>query len=84
MLESRDNYAVIGTVPCRCGSVILQEVVEYSCLRGMESDLSRVMARKSAFTLHSCISVTDKVKNKEQSTSIATGPLYLLTEFEAI
>ena len=35
---------------------------------------------KCALTLHSCISVTDEVKIKEQNTSIATGPLYLHTE----
>ena len=39
---------------------------------------------KCALTLHSCISVTDKVKINELNTSIATGPLYERTEFEAI
>ena len=37
-----------------------------------------------ALTLHSCISVTDRVKINELNTSIATGPLYVHTEFEAI
>ena len=32
---------------------------------------------KCALTLHSCISVTDKVKIKEQNKSIDIGPLYL-------
>ena len=35
-------------------------------------------------TLHSCISVTDRVKINELNTSIATGSLYVHTEFEAI
>ena len=39
---------------------------------------------KCALTLHSCISVTDRVKINELNTSIATGPLYVHTEFEAI
>ena len=39
---------------------------------------------KCALTLHSCISVTDRVKINEPNTSIATGPLYGHTEFEAI
>ena len=39
---------------------------------------------KCALTLHSCISVTDEVKINEQNKSIATGPLYLYTEFDAI
>ena len=37
---------------------------------------------KCALTLHSCISVTDRVKIDELNTSIATGPLYVHTEFE--
>ena len=39
---------------------------------------------KCALTLHSCISVTDRVKINEQNKSIDIGPLYLQTEFEAI
>ena len=39
---------------------------------------------RCALTLHSCISVTDRVKINELNTSIATGPLYVHTEFEAI
>ena len=39
---------------------------------------------KCALTLHSCISVTDRVKIDELNTSIATGLLYVHTEFEAI
>ena len=39
---------------------------------------------KCAYNLHSRISVTDKVKNNEQNKSIATGPLYLHSEFEVI
>ena len=34
--------------------------------------------------MHSCISVMDKVKSNEQNSSIAIGPLYLYTEFDAI
>ena len=32
---------------------------------------------KCALTLHSCISVTDRVKINEQNKSIDIGPLYL-------
>ena len=39
---------------------------------------------KCALTLHSCISVTDRVKINEQNKSIDIGPLYLQTELEAI
>ena len=39
---------------------------------------------KCALTLHSCVSVTDRVKINELNTSIATGPVYVHTEFEAI
>ena len=39
---------------------------------------------KCALTLHSCIFVTDRVKINELNTSIATGFLYVHTEFEAI
>ena len=35
-------------------------------------------------TLHSCISVTYRVKFNEQNNSISTGPLYVQTKFEAI
>ena len=38
----------------------------------------------NALTLHTCISATDRVKINEQNKSIAIGPLYLQTEFEAI
>ena len=41
-------------------------------------------AEKCAYNLHSCISAMDKVKINEQNKSIATGPLYLHSEFEAI
>ena len=37
---------------------------------------TRVACNNRAINLHSCISVTDKVKINEQNTSIATGPLY--------
>ena len=39
---------------------------------------------QNALTLHSCISVTDRVKINEQNKSIDIGPLYLQTEYEAI
>ena len=39
---------------------------------------------KCALTLHSGIPVTDRVKINELNTSIATGSLYVHTEFEAI
>ena len=39
---------------------------------------------KCTLTLHSCISVTDRVKINEQNKSIDIGPLYLQTDFEAI
>ena len=54
---------------------------------GMEHGLHAKMVQSSgkcALTLHSCISVTDRVKINELNTSIATGPLYVHTEFEAI
>ena len=53
----------------------------------MEHGLHAIMMQSSgkcALTLHSCISVTDEVKINELNTSIATGPLYAHTEFEAI
>ena len=53
----------------------------------MEHGLHAKMVQSSgkcALTLHSCISVTDRVKINELNTSIATGPLYVHTEFEAI
>ena len=53
----------------------------------MEHGLHATMVQSSgkcALTLHSRISVTDKVKINELNTSIATGPLYVHTEFEAI
>ena len=51
----------------------------------MEHGLHAKMVQSSgkcALTLHSCISVTDKLKINELNTSIATGPLYVHTEFE--
>ena len=39
---------------------------------------------KCALTLHSCISVTDRLNINGLNTSIATGPLYVHIEFEAI
>ena len=39
---------------------------------------------KCTLTLHSGISITDKVKINEQNKSIATGPLYGHSKFEAI
>ena len=50
----------------------------------MELGLPGQIEQESALTLHTCISATDKVKIKEQNESIAIGPLYLQTEFEAI
>ena len=41
-------------------------------------------ANRAGITLHACISATDRVKINEQNKSIAIGPLYLQTEFEAI
>ena len=39
---------------------------------------------KCAITLHSCISVTDRLKNYKQNKSIATGPFCVHAKFEAI
>ena len=53
----------------------------------MEHGLHAKMVQSSgkcALPLPSCISMTDKVKIYELNTSIATGPLYVNTEFEAI
>ena len=37
-----------------------------------------------ALTLHSCISVMHRLKINELNMSIATGPLYVCTESEAV
>ena len=50
---------------------------EHGCKNG-------AIERECALTLHSCISVTDRVQINEMNTSIETGPLYVRTEFEAI
>ena len=53
----------------------------------MEHRLHAIIVQSSgkfALTLHSCISVMDRVEINELITSIATGPLYVCTEFEAI
>ena len=50
----------------------------------MEHGLHAIMVQSSgkcALTLHSCIFVKEI---NELNTSIATGPLYVSTEFEAI
>ena len=39
---------------------------------------------KMAYYLRTCISIMNKVKINEQNKSIATGPLYLHSDFEAI
>ena len=39
---------------------------------------------KCASTSHSSIFVMDKAKTNEQNKSIATGPLYVHTEFDTI
>ena len=39
---------------------------------------------KCALILHSCISVTDRIKINERNKSIAIGPLYIHTKFEVI
>ena len=44
----------------------------------------RVTPGKYAISLHTCISITDKVKNNEQNKSIAEGPFYIGTYFEPI
>ena len=52
----------------------------------MEHGLHAIMVQlseKCALTLHSCISVTDRLQINELNTSIATGPL-VHTEFEVI
>ena len=46
--------------------------------------MKRESSGKYALNLHSCISVTDRVKFKEQNNSIAAGPLYVHTKFETI
>ena len=50
----------------------------------MEHGLHVQSSGKCALTLHSCISVTDRVKINEQNKWIDIGPLYVQTEFEAI
>ena len=49
----------------------------------MEHGLHVQSSGKCALTLHSCISVTDRVKINEQNKSIDIGPLYVQTEFES-
>ena len=44
----------------------------------------RVTPGKYAISLHTCISIKDKVKINEQSKSIAVGPFYIGTYFEPI
>ena len=46
--------------------------------------VAATMVQSSGLTLHSCISVTDRVKINELNVSIAIRPLYVHTEFEAI
>ena len=53
----------------------------------MEHGLHAIMVQsggKCALTLHSCISVKDRVKISELNKSIAKASLYVHTEFEAI
>ena len=50
----------------------------------MELGLPGQIEQEMCITLHTCISVTDRVKINEQNKSIAIGPLYLQTAFEAI
>ena len=45
---------------------------------------TRVAWANRAGNVHTCISAMDIVKINEQNKSIAIGPLYLQTEFEAI
>ena len=42
------------------------------------------MTGKYTITLHSCISVTDRVKTNEYKTSVATGPIYVGSECKPI
>ena len=46
--------------------------------------MARIERDKCVYDLHNCISVTNKVKINEQNKSIATEPLCLRTEFQAI
>ena len=41
-----------------------------------------LIEQESALTLHSCISETDNLESNEPKNSIATGPLYVHTEFK--
>ena len=59
----------------------------YQNLLWIEHGLHAKMVQSSgkcALPLHSCISVTDTIKINELNTSVATGPLYVHIEFEAI
>ena len=54
----------------------------YDWLRGRPRNTLmawRVTPRKYAISLHTCISIKDKVKINEQNKSIAVGPFYIGT-----
>ena len=62
-----------------------------SCMGGrkmlskfMWNEFNAIIERIELEMCISCISVTDKVTINERNTSIATRPLYLYTEFDAI
>ena len=59
-----------------------KKVIEIYC--GLGAGCMCESSWKCALTLHRYISVTDKVKINEKNTSIATGPLYVHTEFKTI
>ena len=51
----------------------------------MSNSVARIELEPCTLTLHSYISVTDKVKMNEQNKSIATGPsTYACTELEPL
>ena len=63
-----------------------KEVIDLYCAwieRGLHAIMARI-EQKSALIWHSCISVTDKIKFNEPNETVATGLLYVHTEFEAI
>ena len=50
--------------------------------RGLHTIMALIEQEMCINSLHRCISVTDNIKISELKKSIATGPLYIHTEFE--
>ena len=51
---------------------------------GSRTEKGAIRAENADFTLHCCISITDKVKINDLQKSIVTGLLYVHIDFEVI